>query len=108
MSCVRWGHADPTIVSLELLTVLGAGPLACYILYLLAKRNPIQHYWIIVICTAELYGGWMTFVPEWLVGSPSLNTSNFMYTYVYLAVCALLHCYHKDRMLIPAGFAIYS
>ena len=26
----------------------------------------------------------MTFCPEWLVGSPNLNTSNPMYTWVYL------------------------
>ena len=27
----------------------------------------------IIICTAELYGGWMTFCPEWVEGSPNLN-----------------------------------
>lgn len=26
----------------------------------------------------------MTFAPEWLTGSPNLDTSNFMYTWVYL------------------------
>ena len=53
----RWGVADPTVVSLELLTVLGAGPLCCYILKQLASDDPARHYWIIVLCTAELYGG---------------------------------------------------
>ncbi|KAG6849330.1 hypothetical protein H0H93_009375 [Arthromyces matolae] len=53
----RWGTADPTVVSLELLTVLGAGPLCCYILYLLARSDPARHYWIVVLSTAELYGG---------------------------------------------------
>lgn len=28
--------------------------------------------------------GFMTFAPEWLTGSPNLDTSNFMYLYVYL------------------------
>ena len=28
--------------------------------------------------------GWMTFAPEWLSGSPNLDTSNFMYKWVYL------------------------
>jgi hypothetical protein len=28
--------------------------------------------------------GWMTFVPEWLSGSPNLVTSNFLYKWVYL------------------------
>ncbi|KAG5652816.1 hypothetical protein H0H81_003532 [Sphagnurus paluster] len=53
----RWGFADPTVVSLELLTVLGAGPLCCYILYLLARGDHARHYWIVVLSTAEIYGG---------------------------------------------------
>ena len=44
-------------VSLEVLTVLGAGPMAFYILKQLAADDPSRHYWIVVLCTAELYGG---------------------------------------------------
>jgi hypothetical protein len=55
----RWGTADPTVVSLELLTVLGAGPLAAFIVYQIVKRDPARHYWIIVLNTAELYGGYV-------------------------------------------------
>lgn len=33
----RWGEADLTVISLELLTVFGAGPAAAYICYLIAK-----------------------------------------------------------------------
>ncbi|EIN12904.1 Emopamil-binding protein [Punctularia strigosozonata HHB-11173 SS5] len=80
----RWGFADETVVSLEILTVLGAGPLCCYILWQLAKDDPARHYWIVVLSTAELYGGWMTFCPEWLTGSPNLDTSNPLYLWVYL------------------------
>ncbi|KAF9465744.1 Emopamil-binding protein [Collybia nuda] len=80
----RWGFSDPTVVSLEILTVLGAGPLCCYILKQLANDDPARHYWIIVLSTAELYGGWMTFCPEWLTGSPNLDTSNPLYLWVYL------------------------
>ncbi|KIJ54395.1 hypothetical protein M422DRAFT_222000 [Sphaerobolus stellatus SS14] len=80
----KWGIADPTVVSLEILTVLGAGPMAAYIAYLLVKNDPVRHYWIVVISTAELYGGFMTFGPSWLEGSPSLNTSHWLYTWVYL------------------------
>jgi hypothetical protein len=80
----RWGTADPTVVSLELLTVLGAGPMAAFIVYQIVQRDPARHYWIIVLSTAELYGGWMTFCPEWLTGSPSLNTSNPLFFWVYL------------------------
>ncbi|KAJ3504554.1 hypothetical protein NLJ89_g7877 [Agrocybe chaxingu] len=80
----RWGVSDPTIVSLEILTVFGAGFLCCYILKQLASDDPARHYWLIVLSTAEIYGGWMTFCPEWLTGSPNLNTSNFLYLWVYL------------------------
>ncbi|RXW21504.1 hypothetical protein EST38_g4352 [Candolleomyces aberdarensis] len=80
----RWGVSDPTVVSLELLTVLGAGPLCCFILYQLVRSDPARHYWIVVLSTAEIYGGWMTFCPEWLTGSPNLSTSNVLHLWVYL------------------------
>ncbi|CCM03513.1 uncharacterized protein FIBRA_05647 [Fibroporia radiculosa] len=80
----RWGFSDPTVVSLEILTVLGAGPMCCYILKQLAQDDPARHYWIVVLSTAELYGGWMTFCPEWLTGSKYLDTSNILYFWVYL------------------------
>ncbi|KLO16740.1 Emopamil-binding protein [Schizopora paradoxa] len=80
----RWGVADPTVVSLEILTVLGAGPLCCLILYQIVNKDPARHYWIVVLSTAELYGGWMTFCPEWLTGSPNLETGNVLYLWVYL------------------------
>jgi hypothetical protein len=80
----RWGISDPTTVSLELLTVLGVGPMACYVLKQIVTDDPARHYWIIVLSTAELYGGFMTFCPEWLIGSPSLDTSNALYFWVYL------------------------
>lgn len=53
----RWAGVDLTVVSLELLTVLGAGPLAVYICYLIAKRDPKVNFWLVVIATAEIYGG---------------------------------------------------
>ncbi|KAA1469705.1 Emopamil-binding protein [Dentipellis sp. KUC8613] len=80
----RWGFSDETVVSLEILTVLGAGPLALYIVYQIVRDDPARHYWLVVLSTAELYGGWMTFCPEWLTGSPNLNTSNALYLWVYL------------------------
>jgi len=67
--------------------------LAGYIAYLLAKGHGDDNaanngkgwlsgklaFWIIVLAAGELYGGFMTFAPEWLSGSPNLDTSNFMY-----------------------------
>lgn len=97
---LRWGTADSTVVSLEILTVLGAGPIASYIVYLLAKDDPSRHYWIIVLCTAELYGGWMTFCPEWLTGSPNLDTSNPLYLWVYLFVRVILIFMSPETVLM--------
>jgi hypothetical protein len=53
----RWGGADLTVVSLELLTVLGAGPLALWICTMIAKRDPMASFWMVVLATGELYGG---------------------------------------------------
>jgi len=53
----RWGFSDETVVSLEILTVLGAGPMALYIVYQIVRGDPARHYWLIVLSTAELYGG---------------------------------------------------
>ena len=61
----RWGLADPTVVSLEILTVLGAGPMCCYILKQLANDDPARHYWLIVLSTAELYGGFVSIECKW-------------------------------------------
>ena len=100
----RWGGADLTVISLELLTVFGAGPLAAYVCELVRRRDNGGKLWFFasILATGELYGGkrlvsrdlgwllvlklqgFMTFAPEWLTGSPNLDTSNFMYLWVYL------------------------
>ncbi|WKT43201.1 hypothetical protein QSH57_008037 [Fusarium oxysporum f. sp. vasinfectum] len=80
----RWAGVDLGVVSLELLTVFFDGPLAVYVCYCLAKKDPKVSIWMIVLATCELYGGFMTFCPEWLIGSANLDTSNFMYLWVYL------------------------
>ncbi|KAL8895840.1 MAG: hypothetical protein Q9192_003408 [Flavoplaca navasiana] len=91
----RWANTDTNILSIELLTVLIAGPLACYICYLL-QRQPLGRstntddnaaklwFSIIVLATGEIYGGFMTFAPEWLSGNTSLSTGNWMYLWLYL------------------------
>ncbi|EGO61176.1 hypothetical protein NEUTE1DRAFT_76989 [Neurospora tetrasperma FGSC 2508] len=81
----RWAGVDLSVVSLELLTVLVVGPLACWVCYDIAKKNSRVNIVMIMIATAEIYGGWMTFCPEWLVGSVNLDTSNWMYLWLYLA-----------------------
>ncbi|GAM87274.1 hypothetical protein ANO11243_052960 [Dothideomycetidae sp. 11243] len=85
----RWGGSDLTVISLELLTVFVMAPLAVWVCICLSKRKPgtkggSEWFWMMVIATGELYGGFMTFAPEWLTGSPNLDTSNSLYLWVYL------------------------
>lgn len=93
----RWATADANVISLELLTVLLAGPAAAYICYMLwmifnarisveAKGDVRARLWFVAtaVATAELYGGWMTFAPEWLTGSTKLETGNVVYLWFYL------------------------
>lgn len=80
----RWAGSDLTVISLELLTVLLGAPLAAWICHCLRRGRADAAFWMALLATAELYGGFMTFAPEWLSGSPNLDTSNFMYLWVYL------------------------
>ncbi|XP_065253603.1 emopamil-binding protein-like [Emys orbicularis] len=80
----RWLYSDPTIVSLEILTVVLDGLLALILIYAIIKDKYYRHFIQITLCVCELYGGWMTFCPDWLIGSPNLNTSNWLYLWVYL------------------------
>ena len=125
----RWGGADLTVISLEILTVFGAGPLAVYVSELIRKndRGGRLWFWGSVLATAELYGGnnhtrngagdggkqgmanvwcvrtgFMTFAPEWLTGSPNLDTSNFMYLWVYLVFFNMLWVFFPLWVLYQA------
>ncbi|XP_046519605.1 emopamil-binding protein-like isoform X1 [Equus quagga] len=80
----RWLYFDPTIVSLEMLTVVVDGSLALVLIYAIVKEKYYRHFIQITLCVCELYGGWMTFAPDWLMGSPNLNTNNWLYFWVYL------------------------
>jgi len=55
----RWAGADLTVISLELLTVFGAGPLAAYICELVRRRENGGKlwFWASILATGELYGG---------------------------------------------------
>lgn len=53
----RWAGADLTVVSLELLTVLGAGPLALWICWGIVRKDWRVNFWMVVLATGELYGG---------------------------------------------------
>ena len=70
----RWAGADLTVISLELLTVFGAGPLALYICRGIQKRDFMVSFWMIVLATGELYGG--KFAPPFFL---SLSSKWTMY-----------------------------
>lgn len=53
----RWAEADLTVISIELLTVIGAGPLALWICWGISRRDYRVAFWMIVLATGELYGG---------------------------------------------------
>jgi hypothetical protein len=53
----RWEGVNLTVVSLELLTVLVGGPLAAYVSWLIARGDWRMNFWIVVLATAEIYGG---------------------------------------------------
>ncbi|XP_036106528.1 emopamil-binding protein-like [Molossus molossus] len=80
----RWLNFDPNIVSLEILTVVLDGSLALVLIYAIVKEKYYRHFIQITLCVCELYGGWMTFAPDWLMGSPNLNTNNWLYFWLYL------------------------
>ncbi|KAF2100479.1 Emopamil-binding protein, partial [Rhizodiscina lignyota] len=98
----RWGGADLTVVSLELLTVFIGGPLAVWVCCLLAREGDVAtkggrkrlggraSFWISLLATGELYGGFMTFAPEWLSGNSMLDGSNWMYLWLYLVFFNML------------------
>ncbi|KAK4162764.1 putative Emopamil-binding protein-like protein [Cladorrhinum sp. PSN259] len=96
----RWAGVDLTVLSIEIITVVFAGAMAVLVCYDIAKRNPRKNLVMIILATAEIYGGYMTFMPEWLSGSNNLDTSNFMYTYIFLAF------FNGLWVVIPA-YAIY-
>ncbi|XP_012370597.1 emopamil-binding protein-like [Octodon degus] len=80
----RWLYLDPTIVSVEILTVVLDGFLALVLIYAIVKEKYYRHFVQVTLCICELYGDWMTFCPEWLMGSPNLNTNSWLYFWVYL------------------------
>jgi hypothetical protein len=79
----RWAVRDPNVISLECLTVF-IGVLCLFQIKGVLSRSAWRHPLQIIICTAELYGGWMTFAPEWVEGSPNLNGQDPVLLWIYL------------------------
>jgi hypothetical protein len=88
---LRWmTERDPDVLAVEFPTVFLMGPGALFMVYAILNKTSWRHLLCVVVCVIELIGGWYTFAPEWLTGSPSLDTSRFVYLYVYLAFMNLL------------------
>lgn len=93
----RWAGADIGVISLELLTVFLGTPAAFYVCYQTyqssrqrsdasATGSAKAKMWIVATALAicELYGGFMTFAPEWLSGNTQLETDDPVYLWLYL------------------------
>ena len=110
----RWGGADLTVISLELLTVGLEGPAAmyiCYLIYKIAQSPPASQkpklqgrLWFIAIlvATGELYGGFMTFAPEWLSGNSQLQGDDPVYLWLYLVFFNVLWVFAPSLVLWEA------
>lgn len=79
----RWCIYDPLILSVELATVF-VGILCILNVYAIYTKASFRYSLQIIICVSELYGGWMTFAPEWFAGSPNLHGSSFTLLWIYL------------------------
>lgn len=104
----RWGVFDPTIVSVELLIVFFNGPLILILLHSILVNKPYRHFVQVLFNTSELYSGWMIFAPEWVTGSPHLNTSSMFYLWVYLVSFNALWVVAPILLLVQSYFAITS
>ncbi|CAL1614435.1 unnamed protein product [Knipowitschia caucasica] len=81
----RWLISDPGIVSVEILTVVLCTALGLALIHAVVYHKHYRHLLQISLSVCELYGGWMTFAPDWLQGSPHLNrASSWLHLWVYL------------------------
>ena len=62
-----------------------------------------SHTKLPMLSSLNEYCRWMTFCPEWLIGSPSLDTSNALYLWVYLFVSPSV-TFHFLSVLMPLFF----
>uniref|UniRef100_A0A3Q2G2U2 EBP like n=2 Tax=Cyprinodon variegatus TaxID=28743 RepID=A0A3Q2G2U2_CYPVA len=102
----RWLVSDPTIVSLEILTVVLGSLLALLLIHAVLNDKYYRHFLQITLCVCELYGGWMTFCPDWLLGSPHLNTSNPLYLWIYLVFFNGLWVLVPILLLVQSWFVL--
>uniref|UniRef100_A0A8C6UWK1 EBP like n=1 Tax=Neogobius melanostomus TaxID=47308 RepID=A0A8C6UWK1_9GOBI len=99
----RWLSSDPNIVSVEILTVVLCSALGLALIHAVVHDKHYRHFLQISLSVCELYGGWMTFAPEWLQGCPSLNqASSWLHLWVYLVF------FNGIWVLVPALLLLQS
>lgn len=99
----RWLVSDPNIVSVEILTVVLCSGLGLALIYAVVHNKHYRHFLQISLSVCELYGGWMTFAPEWLQGCPSLNqASSWLHLWLYLVF------FNGIWVLVPALLLLQS
>jgi EXPERA (EXPanded EBP superfamily) len=85
----RYSGIDLTTLSLEIITVFLAGPLALYVAGCLRRGDGERisggtWFWATVLASGEVYGGLMNFLPEWLSGCESLDTDDPVHFWFYI------------------------
>jgi len=104
---LRWMlERDPAVLAVEYPTVFLMGPCALLMVYGIVNKAAWRHLLCVIVCVIELIGGWYTFAPEWFTGSPALDTSSFVYLYVYLAFMNLLWVWVPLILLIDSSKSI--
>ncbi|XP_047432292.1 emopamil-binding protein-like [Mugil cephalus] len=104
----RWLVSDPTIVSIEIVTVVLDSLIALVLIHAVLEDKYYRHFLQIALSVCELYGGWMTFCPDWLMGSPHLNTSNPLYLWVYLVFFNGVWVLVPVLLLVQSWFCLKS
>ncbi|XP_008323634.1 emopamil-binding protein-like [Cynoglossus semilaevis] len=102
----RWLVSDSTIVSIEILTVVVCSLIGIFLIYAVLTQKFYRHYLQVVLCVCELYGGWMTFCPDWLEGSPHLDTAHWLYLWVYLVFFNGLWVLIPLLLLVQSWFSL--
>lgn len=85
----RYSGIDLTTLSLEIVTVFLAGPLALYVAWCVRREDDERiggrtWFWATVLASGEVYGGLMNFLPEWLSGWQSLDTDDPLHLWFYV------------------------
>ncbi|EME26425.1 uncharacterized protein Gasu_59150 [Galdieria sulphuraria] len=99
---------------MEVVTSLVWGPVALLCAYGVYRRSEWRHFLQLILCVGELYGGWMTFGPDWLTsfvtGSSELNPhKHWIHFWIYLVfanivwvVIPVLLTWESYRVLVGA------